>query len=121
MQDTRACLFCNKKLSNRNFPGQVFSGVFANFSERNCQADLGHTFKLIWNETHTCPAWLQITWRTSSNTVRAMIIDFAQGTSLIRCWRNNTPYDVKVERILVPDFPNLISLNEKVDLIILYS
>ena len=111
------CPMCGKKLTNSNSPSQIIGGKLSKFTQSWCVSEFDHQFEILWDENSYQIDLMQINW----DNCRSVKLNYVNNISNIFCWKKNTAYSIIVPRVLEPDFPNLKSFKEKVDLIILYS
>lgn len=114
------CPICGNKLRSTKMIGTMLYTInkHAHYTDRLCSGS-AHTLQIFVDEATGRVDLL----RLSLNAVNSkyLDIDYHNQKSRISCMKNGVPHHITVDRIIEPDFPDLVKLNEKVQLYIVFS
>ncbi len=121
MDDTFACPICGKKMRSLSMTGKYlhYLGKTSNFIERTCVTGLNHSLQLITDKTTGTVDFLNISLNPKYSVY--VEIDFVNQKSRINCMKNGRSEYIPIAKMIVPDFPNLESLKDRVSLYITFS
>lgn len=113
MDDCVNCPICGNKLRNIHLLNYnlLFINKISNYTERTC-AGINHSLQ-FWADKSTSKIDL-IKFSLNSKYSKYIEIDFFNKKSRLSCWNNSVPYYINFNKIINPDFPNLISLTDKI-------
>jgi hypothetical protein len=121
MDDVLNCPICGNKLKTSHHTDKLLHAVgkTANYAERICSAGYNHTLTL-WADKDTKQVDLV---KVSLNPTysRFLEIDYVNGKCRIICASEGERDCIEIDRLLEPDFPDLVKLREQVALFIVLS
>ncbi|CAB4196602.1 hypothetical protein UFOVP1290_122 [uncultured Caudovirales phage] len=110
MEDTLFCPICNKKLRTIRLSNVFF--------ERTCT---GPNHCLQFKADKNTNKIISLKFSLNSNYSRYIIVDFLLEQSQIICLKQNVPHYINIPKLLELDFPDLVSLKDKVGMFIAFS
>jgi hypothetical protein len=110
MEDTLFCPICNNKLRTIKLSNVL--------SERTCT---GPNHCLQFKADKNTNKIILLKFSLNSNYSRYIVVDFLKETCQIICLKENIGNYIDIPRLLELDFPNLVSLKEKVGMFIAFS
>lgn len=132
MDDTLFCPICGNKLRSITRTKRVMYGFswvpvpiidlgkYGNYIERVCTKGPNHRgLQFFTNEDTKKVHMLKLSIDPKYSVF--LEIDFHNERSRISCMKNGRPYYIEIDKLLVPDFPNLIRLKEKINMFVLLS
>jgi phenolic acid decarboxylase len=118
MQDTVFCPICGDKLrSIKNVKIIHFVGLSFFCIERTCTGT-NHCFQIIVDEKTA--QVLLLKFSLMPNYSRFIIIDFFNQNCRLLLLKNSKEKSILIPKIIIPDFPNLTKLKEKISKIIVF-
>ena len=121
MDDILFCPMCNNKLRNVNMNRYLLypTGKRADYVERRCTTGHGHVV-IFWTDKAT--SQVDFMCATLCPTFERVIeTDFVNNRSKIICKSNGAYQSIDIDRLLVPDFPDFIEIQQIVDLFVAMS
>lgn len=122
MDDFTHCPICNNKLRTHHLTNwtQFYLPKTADYIERICSHGFNHSLLIA-----TDPISLQIDFMKLSlnpSFSRFIEIDFINSKCRVRIYQENDPdLIINIPSLLMPDFPSLALLNQKVSLYLTFS
>jgi hypothetical protein len=113
MKDSTLCPICNNPLRSK-FNQHILNSNLL-FTSRNCTKGLNHSLQFFSNSSLIHLLKFSLT----PNYSKFIILDFINSTSTIKFF--SPDLSISINKIILPDFPSLSSLKEKVDLILTFS
>ena len=120
MDDVLDCPICKNKLRNINLPAKHLHGVgkTSDYIERTCTQGRNHSIQFFADTTTDKIDLLKISLNPKYS--RYIEIDFINERCKISCMKSGRAECIEIYKILYPDFPDLVSLKEKVALFIVF-
>jgi hypothetical protein len=118
MDNTSSCPICEKKLSSTNALNKDNLDKTTTYTERKC-ASMNHSIILLINDKTDKVDFIKMSLNPKYS--RFIEIDFYNNKCRINCLKNGKPEYINIPKMIVPDFPELIKLKEKVGLFITFS
>ena len=114
------CPVCGDKLRNSKIAGSLFFivGTHDNYTERLCNGT-NHTLQIFVNERTNFIVLVRVS--LDSKYSRFISLDYLNQKSTIICYKNSVPEAINIAKLLIPDFPDLRKLKEKVGLYVVLS
>jgi hypothetical protein len=121
MDDTLTCPVCGNKLRTINLNNKYLHPVGKNgdYIERTCSDGMNHSLQFFWNKQSKKIELLKLSLNHKYS--RYLEIDFVNEKCKIQCMKNGKAEHIEIDKIIVPDFPLLEKLKEKVNFYILFS
>lgn len=121
MDDTLACPICGNKFRNLRLPNKHLHDVnkTANYLERTCSDKMNHCLQLFSDEATSKVDLLKLSLDPKYS--KYLEIDFLNQKCRINCLKDNKPTYIDIKKMIIPDFPSLVKLKERVDFYILFS
>lgn len=121
MDDILLCPVCGNKLRNIRTADKFLHPVnkTATYFERTCSGGMNHSLQLFTDEATKQVDLLKIS--LNSKFSRYVEIDFLNKKSRIHCLKDGKPQYIDIPKMVVPDFPTLTKLKERVGLYITFS
>lgn len=119
MQDMINCPICGDKMRSVREHKSLFPvGKTANYCERTCNG-LNHVIQFMTDENTKQIDFLKISLEPDYS--KFIYIDLFNEKCQVILLGNNKKEIIDIPRIIFPDFPNLIKLKEKVNLLTAFS
>lgn len=120
MDDVFDCPICKNKLRNIKLPAKYLHAVekTADYVERTCTRGRSHSIQFFTNEETGKVEFLKISLNPKYS--RYIEIDFINERSRISCMKSGRVEHIEIYKVLEPDFPDLVSLREKVALFVIF-
>ena len=119
MDDTTQCPICQNKFRNIKKNGPLHAiGKNGNYIERTCTG-MNHSLQLFTNTRTKKVDFLKLSLNPKYS--RFLEIDYHNQKCRIACYKDGKPEYLEIDKMLNPDFPDLIKLREIVALYILFS
>lgn len=120
MDDTLTCPICGNKLRTVNIKNRqlYMVGKIGNWAERTCNG-MNHAVQ-IWTDPATRKVDLLVL-SLNPKYSRYLEIDFINQKCRINCMKNGKPEYINIDKMIEPDFPDLVKLRERVALYITFS
>lgn len=121
MDDTLTCPVCGNKLRTINLYNKYLHpvGKSADYTERTCSAGMNHSLQFFSNKDSKEIEFLKLSLNPKYS--RYLEIDFVNQKCRIHCMKDGKAEYIEIDKIIVPDFPLLEKLKEKVNVYILFS
>lgn len=121
MDDVLRCPICGNKMRTKHHTNKMLYPVnkTADYAERICS--LGHNHVItIWTDKTTKQVDL-INLSLNPKYSRFLEMDFVNQKCRITCAKDGEKEYIDIPRMIVPDFPDLTKLKEKVSLYVVFS
>lgn len=121
MDDVLNCPICGKKLKNKKLPRKYLHmlGLAADYIERNCTQGMNHNLQFFTRESTKCIDLLKIS--LDPRYSKYLEIDYINQKCRISCTKDGKTEYIDIEKMVEPDFPDLVKLKEKIQIYILLS
>lgn len=121
MDDVLSCPICKNKLRNVKLTAKHLHGVgkTANYIERTCAQGMNHSVQFFADETTKQIDLIKIS--LSPKYSKYLEIDYVNQKCRIHCMKDGKAKYIDIEKMIEPDFPDLIKLKEKISLYITFS
>lgn len=121
MDDVLCCPICGNKLRNNYLPNKLLHQVnkIAKYVERSCTTGHNHTLMFYTDETTKQVDLLKLSLNASYS--RFLEIDFVNQKCRISCFKDGKPDYIDIDKMIEPDFPELLNLKEKISIYIVFS
>lgn len=121
MDDALHCPICGNKLRTSRQPNKLLHqvGKTADYAFRVCSKGFGHTLMIYADEATGQVDLLKLSLNPAYS--RFLEIDFLHQKCRISCLKENKPEYIEVEKMIEPDFPDLVKLKERVSLYVVFS
>lgn len=120
MDDTATCPICGRKLRTVNLDNKLLHAVnkTANYAERSC-IQASHLLQLFSDKATNQVDFINLSLNPKNS--RYLEIDFVNEKCRISCMKNGMPEYIDIPKMIIPDFPLLEKLKEKVNLFVVFS
>ena len=120
MDDTLVCPICGLKLHNINRKNKHLlpAGKTANYVQRTCHG-LNHFLQIFVDGYTDRVDFLKLSLNPKYS--RYLEIDFINQTCRISCMKGGQAEYIDIPKMIVPDFPKLIKLKERVAVYVTFS
>ncbi len=120
MDDTFFCPICGNKLRNQKLKNKWLPQInrTSNYIYRMCQHGLNHFLEFYVDTNSKKISYIKFSLDPKNN--RMIALDFINKKSLITCNKNSEPFNLKIPKLIEPDFPKLTHLKDKVSSLILF-
>jgi hypothetical protein len=114
MDDLTLCPICRQKLRSLHTPGKQLPwiGKTANYIERLCSNGLNHTLQVFTDSDSGQIDLLKLSLNPRYS--RFLEIDFVNEKCRLSCFKEGKVERLTIDRLLMPDFPSLSALKEKI-------
>lgn len=121
IEDVTMCPICNSKLRTLRLIDKYHHIInkTSNYLERTCSQGMNHSLQLLTDESTKKVDFIKISLNHKYS--RFIEIDFVNQKSRISCMKGGKVEYIEIDKIIMPDFPNLTKLKEKVSLFITFS
>jgi hypothetical protein len=121
MDDLLNCPICNNKLKNIRLSSRHLHDVnkTANYIERTCTQGRNHSIQFFTDEETKQVDLLKISLNASYS--RYIDIDFFNNKCKITCYKSGVSQSIHMDKLIEPDFPDLVKLKERVNLYVTFS
>ncbi len=121
MDDTQTCPICGNKLRTINLDNKyiVVIGKQSNFVERTCTKGMNHSLRLISDKVTGKVDFINLSLNPKYS--RYLEIDFINQKCRINCMKDGKPDYIDIPKMIIPDFPHLEKLKERVNLYVVFS
>jgi hypothetical protein len=121
MDDVLCCPICGNKLRSYNLLNHLLDqvGKTANYAQRICNKGHNHSLMMFVDKDTKKVDLIKISLNPSYS--RYLEIDFVNQKCRIACLKDGKPDYIIIEKMIDPDFPDLVKLKERVGLYILFS
>jgi hypothetical protein len=121
MDDILSCPICGNKLRTSHHPNKLLHhvGKTANYAERLCNKGHNHSLMIYADKKTKKVDLLKLS--LASDYSRYLEIDFLNQKCRIACLKDGQTYYIEIEKMIMPDFPDLVKLKEKVGLYVVFS
>jgi len=119
MQETWHCPICGDLMTGikRHKKFLFYTGKISNYSERTCNG-LNHSLQIYVDEETNEVDLLKVSLLPDYS--RFIFVDFYNKRSRVVCLKNNMEEEIKIPKLIEPDFPDLKKLKSKVNLFIVF-
>jgi hypothetical protein len=120
MQDTISCPICGDKMRVVRTKNKFLTIVnkTADYCERTC-IGTNHSVQFFTDEQTKQVDFLKLS--LEPDYTKFIQIDFFNKKCTIHCFKDSKPQIIEVPRVIVPDFPDLKKLKNKVSVLITFS
>jgi hypothetical protein len=120
MDDTLACPICGDKFRNLNLPNKFLHDInkTADYVERTCTG-MNHCLQLFSDIATKQVDFLKLSLNAKYS--RYLDIDFLNQKCRISCLKDSKPEYIEIPKMIVPDFPHLTKLKERVSMYVVFS
>lgn len=119
MDDTLVCPICGNKLQNvRRSQNVPFFNVEVSYWERTC-AGINHSIQFFTDTSTKKVDFLKISLNPQYSIF--LEIDFKNQKCRINCMKEGQSNYLEIKKMIIPDFPLLTRLKERVSLYITFS
>ena len=121
MDDMLHCPICGNKFRNSHHTRKLLHpvGKTAAYAERICSSGHNHVIT-IWVDKATKQVDL-INLSLKPNYSRFLEMDFVNQKCRITCVKDGEKEYIDIPKMIIPDFPDLTKLKEKVNLYVVFS
>ncbi len=122
MDDVLYCPICGNKLRTSHHNAKLLHviGKTADYAERTCSAGYNHIVVLWCDKATGKIDFLKFTLNHTYS--RFLEIDYISNKSRVTCRTGENKHEyIDIPKIIVPDFPDLKELKEKINLYIVFS
>jgi hypothetical protein len=121
MDDTLTCPVCGNKLRNMKKIGPLHSiGKSGNYIERICSKGMNHRgLQFFVNEDTKKVDLLKLPLNAQYS--RFLEIDFHNQRCRISNMKENKAEYIDIEKMIEPDFPDLVKLKERISMYVVFS
>jgi len=110
LPDQTVCPICKDSLKNKRL--SHWNSIPGNFISRECADPINHFLYFIAENNNI----IFIKFSINETYSRIISIDYLSNSSEILMLKNNSQTLIKVPKLLIPDFPNLLDLKSKIDI-----
>lgn len=121
MDDILSCPICGNKLRNVKTPNKFLhtAGKTSDYIERTCVHGRNHAIQFFTDEATNQVDFLKISLNPKYS--RYLEINYVNKTCRISCMKAGKTEYIDIEKMIEPDFPDLIKLKERVALYVVFS
>lgn len=121
MDDTTNCPICGRKMRIVNLYGKMLHNVNkqADYTERTCVQSATHLLQFFADKTTGKVDFINLSLDPKNS--KYLEIDFVNEKCRISCMKDGVPEYIEIPKMIVPDFPQLEKLKEKVNLFVVFS
>lgn len=121
MDDVLNCPICQNKLRNIKLQMKHLHGVgkTAHYIERTCVHGRNHSIQFFTDEETKQVDLIKIS--LSPKYSRYLEIDYINQKCRIHCMKDGKAEYIDIEKMIEPDFPDLVKLKERVSLYVVFS
>lgn len=121
MDDTLTCPICGNKLRNvKTYRLLHYVGKSSQYLERTCTKGPNHRGLQFFTDEATGQVDL-LKFPLNAQYSQYLEIDFYHQTCRISCTKDGRTEYLPLDKMIKPDFPDLVKLREKVSLYVLFS
>lgn len=118
MDDIRVCPICNTKLTSLRAPRYIGSiNKWGKYVERLCTG-ANHFFQIFVEDNKV--DYLKVSLVPDYSVF--FTADYYNQKCIVSCLKNGiSEHDIKIPRLIEPDFPDLVKLKEKISIYVVFS
>lgn len=117
MDDTLTCPICGNKLKNQHLTH--FQTKTGDYVSRSCIQGTDHSIQFYTNKSTNIVEYLTLSLNPKNS--RYLDIDFINEQCRIHCMKDGKPDYISIPKMIIPDFPALEKLKERVNLYVVFS
>lgn len=121
MDDILNCPICGNKLRNVKMANKLLHGTgkTSDYIERTCAQGRNHTIQFFTDEATNQVDLLKISLNPKYS--RYLEINYVTKSCRISCMKAGKAEYIEIEKMIDPDFPDLIKLKERVAMYVVFS
>jgi hypothetical protein len=121
MDDILCCPICGNKLKTAHLTKKLLHpvGKTANYAQRTCSEGYNHVIRFFTDKKTKQVDFLSISLNPKYS--RYLDIDYVNQKCRITCAKDGEYEYIEIPKMIFPDFPDLVQLNERVSLYVLFS
>lgn len=121
MDDTISCPICNNRMRAVRLSNKYLHTIdkTASYMERTCSNGMNHTLQIFVDEGTRKVDLLRLSLNHKYS--RYLEIDYIHQKCRISCFKDSKAEYIEIDKMIDPDFPNLIKLKEKISLYVVFS
>ncbi len=121
MDDTLTCPICGLRMRTINLDGKYLNATqkTADYTQRICNKGMNHTLSLFADKSNNQVDF--ISFSLNPKYSRSIEIDFLNQKCRISCMKNGEAEYIEIPKMIIPDFPHLTKLKERIGLYVVFS
>jgi len=121
MDDTPTCPICGNKMRTVNLDNKLLHIIKkqANYVERTCVNGMNHSLRLFADKATGQVDFINLSLNPKYS--KYLEIDFINSKCRINCMKEGKPEYIEIPKMIIPDFPLLEKLKERVNLYVVFS
>lgn len=121
MDDILRCPICNNKLRTNHLENKLLYslGKTSNYYQRICTKGYNHYFVIYSDKITKKVDLLKLSLNPQYS--RFIEINFLNKNCRLTCLKENEPYYIDIDKLIIPDFPDLVKIKEIIGLYIAFS
>jgi hypothetical protein len=121
MDDIQLCPICKNKFRNVNLINKHLYPVdkTADYVERTCSSGMNHVIQLFSDTATNKVDFIKLS--LDPRYSKYLEVDFINQRCRIHCMKDGKVEYINVPKMIIPDFPSLKNLKEKVSMFVVFS